>query len=121
MAIAWPEALPLTLVESSQKRGAFLRVLLRELGWETSRVAIRRIETGRDLVGLPCRIFTSRGVALSRLLDEGFAFLQPGAVAVLFSTRPPEPEADSTLQGFVVEEFRTIRGRESGILLIRKT
>ena len=116
MAIACPGALPLTLVESSEKKGSFLRVLLRELGWESSRVLVRRIDHGDDLAGLPCRIFTSRGVALFRLLEEGLTFLDSGAHAVLFAARPPE-----AVQDFTVEEFCPLRGRENGILLIRKT
>src|SRR5262245_5378459 len=118
MAIAWPGALPVTLVESSEKRGAFLRTLMRELEWKTSQVVIRRIETGRDLAGLPCRIFTSRGVALSGLLEEGLPFLEPGAVAVLFT--PRQSASEIWHESLEVEEFRPIRGRENGILLLRK-
>ena len=117
MAIAWPEAFPIILVESSEKKGAFLRALLREMGWKTSRVVIRRVETGSDLKDLPCRVFTSRGVVLSRLLEESLPFLEPEGVAVLFGARPP---GGSFHSGLDVEEFRSLRGRETGILLVRK-
>ncbi len=118
MAIAWPSALPVTLVESSQKKGAFLRVLLRELGWDSSQVVIRRVDNGGDLTGLPCRIFTSRAVSLSHLMEDGQTFLEPGSFALLFSTKPPEGE--SPFRGFAVEGFRPIQGRETGILLLRR-
>ena len=118
MAVACPGALPLTLVESSEKKGSFLRVLLRELGWDSSRVVVRRIDEAGDLAGLPCRIFTSRGVALTPLLEDGLSFLDPGSHAVLFAAMPPK---SASFHGFMVEEFRPIRGRETGILLIRKS
>lgn len=118
MAIAWPGALPLTLVESSEKKGAFLRVLLRELGWDSSKVVVRRVDKGSDLEGLPCRIFTSRAVALSSLMDESASFLGPGSFAVLFAAKPPD--GASPFQGFAVENFRAIEGRETGILLLKR-
>ncbi len=118
MAIACPRALPITLVESSERKGAFLRVLLRELGWGSSQVIVRRIDKGSDLAGLPCHIFTSRGVALSHLMEEGPTFLKSGSFAVLFAAKPPE--GGSPFPCFAVQGFRTIQGRETGILLLRR-
>jgi 16S rRNA (guanine527-N7)-methyltransferase len=118
MAIACSRALPITLVESSERKGAFLRVLLRELGWDSSQVLVRRIDKGSDLADIPCHIFTSRGVALSHLMEEGPTFLESGSFAILFAAKPPG--GGSPFRGFAVQGFRTIHGRETGIFLLRR-
>jgi len=119
--VARPEAAPLILVESSRKRAAFLRALLRELGWGDSRVEVRRVETGRDLLDLPCDIFTTRGVAPFGLLEEGLPFLNRGGFALLFMRRrdlvEKAPQLPPALR--VVAEG-PLEGREAGMILLEK-
>jgi len=119
--VARPEAAPLILVESSRKRAAFLRALLRELGWNDSRVEVRRVETGRGLLDLPCDIFTTRGVAPFALLEEGLPFLSRGGFALLFMRRgdlaAKVPHLAPALR--VVAEA-PLRGREAGMILLGK-
>ncbi len=116
-----PEASPLILVESSRKRAAFLRAVLRDLGWSDSRVLVRRIESGRDLEDSPCDIFTTRGVAPLDLLREGLPFLRPGGLALLFMRR--EVLETSVPIGRLPLRLVTEHlpeGREAGMILLRK-
>jgi 16S rRNA (guanine527-N7)-methyltransferase len=119
--VARPEAAPLILVESSRKRAAFLRALLRELGWDDSRVEVRRVETGRDLQDLPCDIFTTRGVTPFGLLEEGLPFLSRGGFTLLFMRRSAlvakVPQLPPALR--VVGEG-PLEGREAGMILLEK-
>jgi 16S rRNA (guanine527-N7)-methyltransferase len=113
---------PLLLVESSSRRAAFLRALLRELRWKEARVVVRRVEKGRDLLDLPCLSFTVRGVRPFRLLEEGLPFLQPGGACLLFMRQSVlEAEIPGLLSRFRLEEEVELEGRESGILLLRKS
>lgn len=119
--VARPEAAPLILVESSRKRAAFLRALLRELGWSDSRVEVRRVGTGRDLRDLSCDIFTTRGVAPFDLLEEGLPFLNRDGFALLFMRRGDlvgrVPQLPPSLR--VVAEC-PLEGREAGMILLGK-
>jgi 16S rRNA (guanine527-N7)-methyltransferase len=78
--------LDLVLVESSEKKSAFLWAVLRELGLSGSRVATRRVRNRRDLEGLaPCRYLTVRGIRVRELLVGGEgSILEPGGRALLF-------------------------------------
>ena len=119
--VARPEAAPLILVESSRKRAAFLRALLRELGWRDSRVEVRRVETGRDLQDLPCDIFTTRGVTPFDLLEEGLPFLNRGGSARLFLRRGDLVERVPQLPPALrVAAEGPLVGREAGMILLRK-
>ena len=119
--VARPEASPLILVESSRKRAAFLRALLRELGWRDARVEVRRVEAARDLRDLPCDIFTTRGVTPYGLLEEGLPFLNRGGFALLFMRRGAlereVPRLPATLR---VEAECPLEGREAGMILLAK-
>jgi len=119
--VACAAASPLILVESSRKRTAFLRALVREAGWTDARVESRRVLRGRDLEDLPCDIFTTRGVLPFPLLVEGLPFLRPGGTALLFMRR-------STLEREIPVLSPTLRlvaeaslpGRQAGLLLLQK-
>ena len=122
MAVVCRQARPLILVESSQKRAAFLRALIRDLGWENARVESRRVTKSSDLADLRCRVFTSRGVAISQLLREGLPFLESGGWCVLFGSKE---ELRTSLEGsssnLELQEEVRLPSRESAILLLRKS
>ena len=119
--VARPEAAPLILVESSRKRAAFLRALLRELGWGDSRVEVRRVEGSGDLRDLPCDIFTTRGVAPFGLVKEGLPFLKRGGFALLFMRRAAlDSEIPRLPPELRVEAESPLEGRETGMILLAK-
>jgi 16S rRNA (guanine527-N7)-methyltransferase len=119
--VARPEAAPLILVESSRKRAAFLRALLRELGWVDSRVEVRRVEGSGNLRDLPCDIFTTRGVTPFGLLEEGLPFLKRGGFALLFMRRSAlDAEIPRLPPGLRVEAESPLEGRETGMILLAK-
>src|SRR6266705_5291960 len=61
--------LDLVLVESSEKKSAFLWAVLRELGLKGARVETRRVEHLGDLADLfPCRYLTLRAIRAGDLL-----------------------------------------------------
>lgn len=78
--------LDLVLVESSEKKSAFLWAVLRELGLKGSRVETRRVGGLADLADLlPCRYLTLRAVRARDLLKgEGVRILEEGGRALLF-------------------------------------
>ncbi len=80
--------LDLILVESSEKKSAFLWAVLRELGLKGSRVETRRIRRLADLADLlPCRYLTLRAVRGQEFLrGEGLRILEPEGRALLFVT-----------------------------------
>jgi 16S rRNA (guanine527-N7)-methyltransferase len=120
--VARPEAAPLILVESSRKRAAFLRALLRGLGWSDSRVEVRRVERGGDLLDLPCDIFTTRGVAPFDLLEEGLPFLKRGGFALLFIRRGDLEKKVTRLPiALRVAAEGHLEGREAGMILLEKS
>jgi 16S rRNA (guanine527-N7)-methyltransferase len=120
--VARPEASPLLLVESSAKRAAFLRAVLREVGWDDSRVVVRRIQRIEDCRDLSCDIFTTRGVAPFDLLRTGLPFLRPGGFALLFMRREvlsrEMPEFPAALR---TEAECPLEGREAGMIVLRKS
>ena len=119
--VALPEASPVVLVESSGKRAAFLRALLRNLGWSESRVETRRVQKGRDLQDLPCDIFTTRGVTPFDLLKEGLPFLNPGGTALFFMRRTLlDREVPHLPESLSIEGESPLPGREAGMILLRK-
>ncbi len=119
--VVHPEASPIVLVESSRKRAAFLRAVLRELGWNDSRVLVRRIGSARDLEDSPCDIFTTRGVAPTNLLREGLPFLRPGGLALLFMRRAAlERTAPVEELPLRLEAECQLEGREAGMILLRR-
>jgi len=122
MAVVCRQARPLILVESSEKRAAFLRALIRELGWEDARVEVRRVTRSSDLADLQCRVFTSRGVAISQLLREGLPFLESGGWCVLFGSRKAlEKDLEGDPRNLVLQEEVQLPLRDTAILLLQKS
>ena len=122
MAVACQGARPVILVESSEKKAAFLRALIRDLEWMDARVEIRRAERCSDLADLPCRVFTTRGVSISQFLREGLTFLESGGWCVLFGLRAELEKDYGNIPGlFVLEEEIRLPDRETRILCLRKT
>ena len=120
--VACAEASPLILVESSRKRTAFLRALVREVEWTDARVETRRVLSGRDLEDVPCDIFTTRGVLPFSLLVEGLPFLRPGGAALLFMRRSTlERETPGLPPTLRLAAEAPLPGREAGLLLLRKS
>jgi len=89
--------LELIMVESSERKSAFLLAVARELGLRGVRVETRRLAGRRDLEGLiPCRYLTFRGVRGAELLaGEGGPLLDEGGKALFFVARD-EAEAIRT-------------------------
>jgi len=80
--------LELVLVESSEKKSAFLWAVIRELGLREARVETRRVHRLADLADLlPCRYLTLRAVRSDNLLKgKGIQVLVPGGKALFFVT-----------------------------------
>ncbi len=122
MAVVCRGARPVILLESSEKKAAFLRALIRDLGWMDARVEIRRAERCSDLADLQCRIFTTRGVAISQFLREGLTFLESGGWCVLFGLRDELEKDYGNMPGLLVlEEEIKLPDRETRILCLRKS
>lgn len=121
MAVVCAKARPVVLIESSAKKAAFLRALIRELDWKSSRVEVRHVGKSSDLADLPCRIFTTRGVVISHLLGEGLPFLEAGGRCVLFGSRLRLGiESIGHFKDLALEEEIGLPGRESGVLILTK-
>lgn len=122
MAVVCRGARPLILVESSEKRAAFLRALLRDLDWRDARVEVRRVSRSSDLADLRCRVFTSRGVAISKILQEGLPFLESGGWCVLFGSQAELERDFGRMPGqLLLEEEIQLPGRETAIIRLRKS
>jgi 16S rRNA (guanine527-N7)-methyltransferase len=80
--------LELVLVESSEKKSAFLRAVIRELALKQARVETRRVRRLADLADLlPCRYLTLRAVRTDGLLKgAGIPILVPGGKGLFFVT-----------------------------------
>jgi 16S rRNA (guanine527-N7)-methyltransferase len=80
--------LELVLVESSEKKSAFLWAVIRELGLREARVETRRVRRLADLADLlPCRYLTLRAVRSGDLLKgKGIRILVPGGKGLFFVT-----------------------------------
>lgn len=119
--VACPSVTGITLVESSHKKAAFLRALLRELGWPASRVEVRRASSGRELADLPCDIFTTRGVAPLPFIREGFPFIHSGGHALLFMTREHLEKELPVLPGTLeLLGESPLPGLKTGLLLLTR-
>jgi 16S rRNA G527 N7-methylase RsmG len=80
--------LELVLVESSEKKSAFLWAVIRELGLKRARVETRHVRRIEDLADLlPCRYLTLRAVrATDFLKGGGIPILRPDGRALFFVT-----------------------------------
>ena len=86
--------LDLILVESSEKRSAFLQAVIRELRLTRARVETRRVQRLSDLSDLlPCRYLTLRAVRTDDMLKgRGGPILAPGGKGLFFVT-PEQAES----------------------------
>ena len=122
MAVVCRDVRPLILVEVSEKRAAFLRALVRDLGLNEARIEVRRVKRGVDLSDLRCRVFTSRGVDISELLQEGLPFLESGGRCVLFGRREELQKDFETIPGLLtVQEDVSLPDRETTIIHLLKS
>jgi len=80
--------LELVLVESSERKSAFLWAVIRELGLSGARVETRRVRRLDDLMDLlPCRYLTLRAIRADDLLKgKGIPILVPGGKGLFFVT-----------------------------------
>lgn len=102
----------LILVESSEKKSAFLWAVLREVGLRGSRVETRRVRHLGDLADLlPCTYLTARAIRIRELFKagEGIRILEKGGKAVFFVAR----EEAMALQE---EPPPGLKWRETGLL-----
>lgn len=103
--------LDLVLVESSEKKSAFLWAVLRELGLKGSRVETRRVRRLADLADLlPCRYLTWRAVRGQDLLrGEKTRILESGGRALLFvSSEEVERIQRDPLPGLILSGSRRL-------------
>ena len=122
MGVVCRDARPLILLESSEKKAAFLRALIRDLGWKDARVEVRHVATSSNLDDLRCRVFTSRGVAISHLLREGLPFLEAGGWCVLFGLRGElEKDLDRSPPCLSLQEEVPLPHRGTAILILQKS
>ena len=114
--------LDLILVESSEKKSAFLRTVIRELGLKDARVETRRVGRLVDLADLlPCRYLTLRAVRTDDLLKgQGGPILVPGGKGLLFVT-PDQAERfgrRSPIQGLRLSGTRTLPSDPRSVVAI---
>ena len=122
MAVIFRKARPIILIESSEKKSAFLRALIRELGWLDARVEQRRVKKSSDLEDLPCQIFSTRGVAIAPLLRDGLPCLQSGGFCILFGSRVSLGLDSAGLpKGFSFVDELSLPARETGIVILCKS
>ena len=78
--------LDLVLIESSERKSAFLRTVVRETGLKGIRVETRRVRGLHDMVDLlPCRYLTLRAVSGEGLFrGKGGPILDPEGLALFF-------------------------------------
>jgi 16S rRNA (guanine527-N7)-methyltransferase len=113
--------LDLVLVESSEKKSAFLWAVLRELGLKGARVLTRHVKNLGDLADLlPCRYLTLRAIRSGYLFrgKEG-PILRPDGKALFFMT----PEQVETLRrrpipGLRISDTRPLPSSPRSVLAI---
>ncbi len=114
--------LELVLVESSEKKSAFLRAVIRELGLKEARVETRRVRRLADLADLlPCRYLTLRAVRTDDLLKgKGIPILVPGGKGLFFVT-PDQVERlrrHSPIQGLRLSGTRPLPSDPRSVVAI---
>jgi len=111
----------LVLVESSEKKSAFLWAVLRQIGAQGARVETRRVGRPGDLADLlPCRYLTLRAVrARDVLKGEGGTILEPGGRALFFVT-PDEVESlrERPIAGLHLLESRSLPSGPRSVVAI---
>jgi 16S rRNA G527 N7-methylase RsmG len=113
-------ARPIIFLESSHKKAAFLRALIRELDWVDARVDERHVHSSTDLTEFGCRLFSSRGVDLSDLLSEELSFVEPDGLCVLFGSKS-RGSLSHLPSSLVPEHEILLPWRDSPIHILRKS
>jgi len=114
--------LELVLVESSERKTAFLWAVIRELGLSGARVETRRVRRLDDLMDLlPCRYLTLRAIRADDLLKgKGIPILVPGGKGLFFVT-PEQVERfrrDTPIQGLRFSGTRPLPSNPRSVLAI---
>jgi 16S rRNA (guanine527-N7)-methyltransferase len=114
--------LELVLVESSEKKSAFLRAVIRELGLIEARVETRRVRRFTDLADLlPCRYLTVRAVRTDDLVKgKEIPVLVPGGKGLFFVT-PEQAELftrHSPVKGLRLSGIRSLPSGPRSVLAI---
>ena len=113
--------LDLVLVESSEKKSAFLWAVLRRIAAQGARVETRRVRQVGDLADLlPCRYLTLRAVrARDVLKGNGGSILSPGGRA-LFFVAPDEAESlrERPIAGLRLLERRALPSGSRSVVAI---
>lgn len=115
-AIEHPD-LTVTMVESDQRKSAFLRTCLRETG-ATARIISKRIES---LESLEADVLSARALAeLAQLLDYTDLHLKPGGIALFPKGVRWKKEVDAARQRwkFDLEPIKSKTESEAAILKI---
>jgi len=114
--------LELVLVESSEKKSAFLWAVIRELGLREARVETRRVRRLADLADLlPCRYLTLRAVRSDDLLKgKGIRILVPGGKGLFFVTTDEVERLrrQTAIQGLRLSETRPLPSDPRSVLAI---
>jgi len=113
--------LDLVLVESSEKKSAFLWAVLRRIAAQNARVETRRVGNVRDLADLlPCRYLTLRAVRARDLLKgDGGSILSPGGKALFFvSAGESESLRDRPIAGLRLLETRRLPSGSRSIVAV---
>ncbi len=114
--------LELVLVESSEKKSAFLWAVIRELGLREARVETRRVRRLADLADLlPCRYLTLRAVRADDLLKgKGIRILVPGGKGLFFVTTDEVERLrrHTPFQGLRLSETRPLPSDPRSVLAI---
>lgn len=106
-----------TLVESDQRKAAFLRAVIRELGLSV-RIIAKRIE---EIEPLSADTLSARALApLTKLLDYASRHLRPGGTALFLKGEKADLEIVEALEGwrFACEKHASITDAKSTTLAI---
>ncbi|PYT12783.1 MAG: hypothetical protein DMF51_12360 [Acidobacteria bacterium] len=113
--------LDLVLVESSERKSAFLWAVLRRIAAQNARVETRRVMKVRDLADLlPCRYLTLRAVRVKDLLKgDGGSILVPGGKALFFvSAGEAESLGERPIAGLRLLETRPLPSSSHSVVAV---
>lgn len=98
------DEVPLRLIESDQRKAAFLREVARKCSVAVD-IAVQRIEISSTQANfVPVNVITARALApLHRLLGFASAFFQPGTVALLPKGRDVESEIEAAREAWTFD------------------
>lgn len=98
------DSVPLKLIESDQRKAAFLREVARQCAVAVD-IAVQRIEISSTQANfVPVNVITARALApLHRLLGFASAFFQPGTVALFSKGREVESEIEAAREAWTFD------------------